>query len=152
MYPGEFKGTQTVDNMNMNSQLSPAYQQAFQEPPPSYAVVAQSSQYSVPVQQQVSPYGNTNSVVTYPTGAGTPSSKAYKWPRQSVGLVCPRCGATVTTRVETAITIITLIGVLICCCITCVLGWLPLCLSACKKVTHYCPYCSSILGVRNELR
>ncbi|CAF4446144.1 unnamed protein product, partial [Rotaria magnacalcarata] len=52
MYPGEFKGTQTVDNMNMNSQLSPAYQQAFQEPPPSYAVVAQSSQYSVPVQQQ----------------------------------------------------------------------------------------------------
>ncbi|CAF4239848.1 unnamed protein product, partial [Rotaria magnacalcarata] len=96
--------------------------QAFQEPPPSYAVVAQSSQYSVPVQQQVSPYGNTNSVVTYPTGAGTPSSKAYKWPRRSVGLVCPRCGATVTTRVETAITIITLIGVLICCCITCILG------------------------------
>ncbi|CAF4427503.1 unnamed protein product, partial [Rotaria magnacalcarata] len=56
--------TQTVDNMNMNSQLSPAYQQAFQEPPPSYAVVAQSSQYSVPVQQQVSPYGNTSKNLT----------------------------------------------------------------------------------------
>jgi hypothetical protein len=28
---------------------------------------------------------------------------------------------------------------------------LPFCIPVCKRTTHYCPYCKSVLGVRREL-
>ncbi len=67
-------------------------------------------------------------------------------------VVCPQCGATVTTRVETAVTVITIIGIILLSIFTCILGVLPLCIPACKRSTHYCPYCNSVLGIRPPLR
>ncbi|CAF2464284.1 unnamed protein product [Rotaria sp. Silwood2] len=152
MNSGEHGQVQYVDNMNMFPDSLPIYQIPFQQPS-SYATAIQSSPYSLPIQQQpLSVNGNQNLSTKNPTDPGTPPFEKNKWPRKSVSLVCPRCGAIVETRVELEITIITFIGFAILCCFTCVLGWLALCLPACKKVTHYCPYCNSMLGVRPELR
>ncbi|CAF4103532.1 unnamed protein product [Rotaria sordida] len=150
---GEYQQVQYADNMNMNLQSQPIYQTPFQQPPPSYPTAVQPLSYPIPTQQQPPPvYNNQNLSTKYLTGPGVFPPKQYKWPRRSIALVCPRCGATVTTRVETEITFITFIGCLILCVFICFLGWLALLLPACKKVIHYCPYCNSILGVRPELR
>ena len=81
-----------------------------------------------------------------------PFSLGYKWPRRSVQLVCPKCGATVMTRVRKSITIITIISAIILLIFGCILACLPFCIAACKKATHYCPYCNSMLGRRLALR
>ncbi|CAF1103486.1 unnamed protein product [Rotaria sp. Silwood1] len=136
----------------MNLEVPPTYQTPIQQLPP-YATAIPSAPYSIPIQQQPFPVNNNQNLSTnYLTSAGALTSNSYKWPRRSVVLVCPRCGATVETRVELEITTITFIGFVILCCFTCILGLLAFWLPACKKVTHYCPYCNSALGIRHELR
>ncbi|CAF1058563.1 unnamed protein product [Rotaria sp. Silwood1] len=153
----------------MNLEVPPTYQTPIQQLPP-YATAIPSAPYSIPTQQQPFPVNNNQSKsltlflyesvrilfldlsTNYLTGAGALTSNSYKWPRRSVVLVCPRCGATVETRLELEITTITFIGFVILCCFTCILGLLAFWLPACKKVTHYCPYCNSALGIRHELR
>ncbi|CAF1293312.1 unnamed protein product [Rotaria sordida] len=128
------------------------HQVASQQLPPTYAMGTQLSRYAVPIQQQPLPvYNNQNLSTMYPTGPGILPPNQNKWPRKPVGLVCPRCSATVTTRVKTEITIITLLSVVLLCLFICILFWMPLCMSMFKKSIHYCPYCNSVLGVRKEL-
>ncbi|CAF4143079.1 unnamed protein product [Rotaria sp. Silwood2] len=90
------------------AQSTPIYQTSFQQPP-SYATVIVSSPYAVPIQHQPPSLNNNQNLPTKnPTDPGTPPFEKNKWPRKSVSLVCPRCGATVTTRVEAEITMITM--------------------------------------------
>jgi uncharacterized C2H2 Zn-finger protein len=67
-------------------------------------------------------------------------------------LQCPQCGATVKTRVDSSITVVTIIGAALLLIFTCILVCIPFCIPACKKTIHYCPHCNSVLGVRKELR
>ncbi|CAF4859323.1 unnamed protein product [Rotaria sp. Silwood1] len=96
----------------MNLEVPPTYQTPIQQLPP-YATAIPSAPYSIPTQQQPFPVNNNQNLSTnYLTGAGALTSNSYKWPRRSVVLVCPRCGATVETRLELEITTITFIGAL----------------------------------------
>ncbi|CAF1302755.1 unnamed protein product [Adineta steineri] len=162
MYSNQYEQGPYIDNTYMNQQYQPTYQAVSQQPtpvyqsvpeqqPPSYAMAVQSPAPSAPVMQQPT---NNNSIASGNSSRpqGTPFSKGYKWPRKSISIVCPQCGATVTTRVETSITVITIIGAVILCIFTCILTCLPFCIPACKRSTHYCPYCNSVLGIRSPLR
>ncbi|CAF3403687.1 unnamed protein product [Rotaria sp. Silwood1] len=141
IYSSEYGQIQSFNNMDMNTQQqmyqtttqqpSSIYQSQFQQPPPTYATALQSSSYPVPMQQQLPPVnGNQNLSTKNPTGPEASPAKGFEWPRKSVSLVCPKCGASVSTRVETKNTLITLAFVLIFCCVTCILFWIPLCVSS----------------------
>ncbi|CAF1481437.1 unnamed protein product [Rotaria sordida] len=138
--------------MNINPQPEPIYQVAPQQLPPTYAMSFQITPRSAPTQQQPQPvYNNQNLSTMYPTGPGTLPPSKNEWPRKPVGLVCPRCGATVETRVKAEMTPVTWMCVLLFLCCTFCLFWIPLCVPVFKKTTHYCPYCNSALGVRKAL-
>ncbi|CAF4515136.1 unnamed protein product, partial [Rotaria sp. Silwood2] len=130
IYSGAYEQIPSVNNINMNPQQQPMYQAApqqsspmyqtpfqqsspmyqtpFQQMPPSYAITIESSSYPVPIQQQLPPVNNNQNLSTKnPTGPGALPPNQNKWPRKPISLVCPRCGATVTTRVEAQITTIT---------------------------------------------
>ncbi len=168
-------GPQYANNTYMNQQPQPIYQTAPQQPQPIYQPVPQQTQsiyqtapqqpqpiYQPVPQQPPPPYATTvqsklNSIFgqqqpqNNPRPSASPSSPGYQWPHKSVAIVCPKCGASVTTRVETKITPITIIAAALLLCFSCILACLPFCIPACKRVTHYCPHCKSALGVRREL-
>jgi hypothetical protein len=145
-----------ANNTYMNQQSQPIYETAPNQPPP-YSIYEQPQPVYQTVPQQPPPYSsfvqqqqpqNKNN----PAPPGAPLSKGYKWPRHSIPVVCPNCGTSVTTRPETKITIVTIIGAVLLFCFTCILVCLPFCVPACKNTTHYCPHCNSVLGVRHALR
>lgn len=111
----------------------------FQPAPPSYTDVVQSSI-------------NVSNKRKSKKPAPQPFTPGYKWPRRSIQLVCPNCGATVITRVDKSITFVTVIMAILLLIFTFFLACLPFCIAACKKATHYCPYCNSLLGKRSALR
>jgi hypothetical protein len=94
----------------------------------------------------------SDSIPANSKGQAAPFTNGYKWPRKSITLNCPKCGASVKTRVETSPTIVTVIACIILFFATVILSFVPFCIRACKRSTHYCPHCNSILGVRHELR
>lgn len=120
------------------------YASAPQVPPPSYAMAMQSQQS----QTYAQPKQSTNN----PATQNIPFTPGYKWPHNSVQLVCPKCGASVSTRIDRKVTAITIIAALLLLLFSCILVCLPFCIPACKKTYHYCPYCGNELGIRRELR
>ncbi|CAF1219238.1 unnamed protein product [Adineta ricciae] len=162
IYSNQYAQPSYVDNSYMNQPPpQPMYQGLPQQPstyavpaqsPPMYAPAAQPPPYTAPVIQQQPTNNNPNSFVKSSAPSGTPFSKGYKWPRKTIQIVCPQCGATVTTRVETSITVITIIGAIVLFLFTCILVCLPFCTPACKRATHYCPYCNSVIGIRKPLQ
>ncbi|UJR23170.1 hypothetical protein I4U23_026190 [Adineta vaga] len=169
-YSNQYEQPSYFDNTYNNQPLQSIYQGVPQQSlppstymvptqsPPMYAPVAQPTSYTPPVvqqqqqQQQQPSNNNPKSSTNNSAPPGTPFSKGYKWPRKSIDIICPQCGATVLTRVETSITIITVIGAVLLFLCTCILVCLPFCVPACKRSSHYCPYCNSVLGVRKPLQ
>ncbi|UJR25755.1 hypothetical protein I4U23_007104 [Adineta vaga] len=76
----------------------------------------------------------------------TPFQPDHRWPRFSTNAVCPHCGTTSYTRVETASTNLTFALAIVLCLLCCCLFFIPFCLPSCKKTTHYCSNCSAMLG------
>lgn len=115
-----------------------------QPPPPPYpsSAVQFPSPQTYPPQQQT--FNN-------PRTGKVPFTPGYKWPHKSIHLICPQCGASVTTRVDRKITIVTIIAAAILFFFTCILVCLPFFIPSCKKTLHSCPYCKSRLGVRSEI-
>ena len=89
-------------------------------------------------------------IINAPRLSGALRPKKYTWPRQSAFLICPYCGATVITRLERAVTFISLVGALMPFSTLYVLFdvfFVPIG----KKSTHFCSYGRRVLSVQREL-
>lgn len=129
-----------------NDQEPPSYYESINMDPPDQITSEPEEHVYEIISEQPLP--------TYTAAVQLPGNSVHvnKWPHRSIVHVCTKCEETVVTRLETTITIVTITAAILLFLFTFCLVWVPFYLSNCKRTTHYCPHCKTVLGERRELR